>query len=190
MSYSNIIEYTMIPKDSFSIVRKCCGCGEKAHYISTNKFRVNANGNKVDVWLIYQCEKCKHTYNMTIYERKNPASIPEKEYQLFLENDEVLATEYGKNYSFFKRNRAEVDFSRVEVEYRKTPDEKLNQMEEKRFVIQNPFSIKIRSEKQIADILQISASKVKRMIEQELIQTEQISPQCISIKVNRIEAKN
>ena len=63
-------------------------------------------------------------------------------------------------------------------------------MEEKRFVIQNPFSLKIRSEKQIADILQISASKVKRMIEQELIQTEQISPQCISIKVNRIEAKN
>ena len=76
------------------------------------------------------------------------------------------------------------------MEYRKTPDEKLNQMEEKRFVIQNPFSLKIRSEKQIADILQISASKVKRMIEQELIQTEQISPQCISIKVNRIEAKN
>lgn len=52
---------------------------------------VNANGNRVDVWLIYRCKKCKHSWNLTIYERKKPAKIAPQEYELFMENDAELA---------------------------------------------------------------------------------------------------
>ncbi|WP_084023929.1 DUF1062 domain-containing protein [Clostridium taeniosporum] len=38
-------------------------CNEKIHYINSGKFRVNANKNNIDIWLIYQCEKCKSTWN-------------------------------------------------------------------------------------------------------------------------------
>ena len=57
----------------------------KMHYRNTNKFRINANGNKLDVWLIYHCTECKHTLNIAIYERKKVSSIPKEEYQCFLE---------------------------------------------------------------------------------------------------------
>ena len=69
---------------------------------------MNANGNKVDVWLIYRCKKCKHSWNLTIYERTKPSRIDREEYELFLENDSLLAEKYGNNIEFLKNNNAEL----------------------------------------------------------------------------------
>lgn len=62
----------------------------------------------MDVWLIFRCKKCKHTWNLTIYERKKTAKIPADEYEAFLDNDEELAYKYGKDIDFLKRNNAEL----------------------------------------------------------------------------------
>ena len=102
MSYLKKTEYEIVPQESFSVIRNCPGCGVKTNYRNTKRFRVNANGNRLDVWLIYQCEKCKHTLNLTVYERQKAASIPKDEYQLFLNNDEEAAEKYGKNFQFFQ----------------------------------------------------------------------------------------
>ena len=75
MSYLKKIEYEIIPKESFMVIRNCSGCGRKSYFKNTKRFRVNANGNKLDVWLIYQCEKCRHTLNLTIYERQKASSV-------------------------------------------------------------------------------------------------------------------
>lgn len=86
------------------ITARCAGCKKKMQFVNTGKFRVNANGKQVDVWLIYQCEKCRHTMNLTIYERVRPGKIPQQLYQRFLENDEELAVEYGNDSGFLKKN--------------------------------------------------------------------------------------
>lgn len=93
--------------NTIKIWHRCSGCGKKKYFINTGKFRVNANGNRVDIWLIYQCEKCKHTLNLTVYERKRPGQISQEEYRLFLDNDEKLAMQYGNNKGFLKRNKVE-----------------------------------------------------------------------------------
>ena len=90
MSYLKKIEYEIVLDKSFKVVRNCSGCGMKTNYINTKRFRVNANGSKLDVWLIYQCEKCKHTYNLTIYERQKTISIPKEEYKQYTYGEEIL----------------------------------------------------------------------------------------------------
>jgi len=70
MSYLKKIEYEIVLKDSFRIIRNCPKCGRKTYFQNTKKFRINANGNKLDIWLIYQCEECNHTLNLSIYERQ------------------------------------------------------------------------------------------------------------------------
>ena len=90
------------------VYHKCGGCRKKQSFVNSGRFRVNANGNRVDVWLIYRCEKCKHSWNLTIYERTKPTKIPPEKYELFLENDEELASEYGNDIEFLKRNNAEL----------------------------------------------------------------------------------
>ena len=94
MCYSNRKEY--------KVIHKCGRCGRKMIFVSTRRFRVNANKNKLDVWLIYQCKKCKHTLNIPIYERISPQKIPKDLYEGFLANDEELAVRYGSDATLFK----------------------------------------------------------------------------------------
>lgn len=94
-------------ENSVRIYKRCGGCGKRQEFLNSGKFRVNANGNCVDVWLIYRCRKCKHSWNLTIYDRRRPSKILPEEYHRFLANDEELALEYGKNIGFLKKNHAE-----------------------------------------------------------------------------------
>ena len=90
------------------VYHRCGGCGKKQEFLNSGKFRVNANGNRVDVWLIYRCKKCKHSWNLTIYERRKPSKISSEEYELLMENDFELANQYGNDIEFLKRNNAEL----------------------------------------------------------------------------------
>ncbi len=91
------------------VVHKCGHCGKKMTFISTRRFRVNANKNKLDVWLIYQCKKCKHTLNIPIYERVSPQKIPKELYEGFLANDEELALRYAADPALFKSKNFVLD---------------------------------------------------------------------------------
>ena len=44
-------------------------------HVCTGKFRVNANGRRIDVWLIYRCANCGKKLNVTIHSRVRPESI-------------------------------------------------------------------------------------------------------------------
>ena len=94
MGYTNQREYT--------VIHRCGGCGKKMPFVSTRRFRVNANKNKLDIWLIYQCRRCRHTLNIPIYERVSPRKIPAELYEKFLANDEDLAMQYGCDAAWLK----------------------------------------------------------------------------------------
>lgn len=185
MSYLEKIEYEIVARDSFSVIRNCSGCGKKSFFTNTKKFRVNANGNRLDVWLIYQCEKCKHTYNLAIYERAKVSSVPAEEYKSFLANDEQLAEMYGRNYQLFKKNKAEIDVEAINYKFVRLKglsddDDHKQQIE---IMIHNPNGLKIRPEKQIAEILSLSRSQAKKLMELGDITVESNSPEVISISV-------
>lgn len=167
MCYLEKIEYEIVPIDSLSVIRNCSGCGKKSYFTNTKRFRVNANGNRLDIWLIYQCEKCKHTYNLSIYEREKVSSLPEKEYQRFLSNDEQFAEMYGRNYQLFQKNKAEVDLEAVKYQITRSGGihDSKDYQHPVEIVIHNPCGLKIRPEKQIAEVLSLSRSQVKKMIE-------------------------
>lgn len=93
--------------NSIKVYHRCGGCGKKQEFVNSGKFRVNANGNCIDVWLIYRCKKCKHSWNLTIFERIKPSRIDSEDYELFLSNDEDLASRYGNDICFLKKNNAE-----------------------------------------------------------------------------------
>ena len=183
MSYLEKIEYEIVPQDSFALIRNCSGCGKKSYFINTKRFRVNANGNRLDVWLIYQCEKCKHTYNLAIYERVKVSSVPEEEYRCFLCNDEQLAEMYGRNHQLFKKNKAEVDLEALSYQFVKLKDIPVsgNYKHQVEVIIHNPCEIKIRPEKQIAEVLNLSRSQVKKLMDSGDIQVQNISSHEICI---------
>ena len=109
---SDKIEYRNEETEAYRILRRCAGCKKKRSYHSTGCFRVNANGNKIDVWLIYQCPKCKHTYNLTIFERLRSDKLDDERYRNFMDNDAETALRYGLDKSVFVRNKAQIDYGK------------------------------------------------------------------------------
>ncbi|MGB3248635.1 MAG: DUF1062 domain-containing protein [Tabrizicola sp.] len=49
--------------------RHCSTCGDSRRFRSSGKVRLNANGRKLDAWLIYKCESCDRTWNLPLLER-------------------------------------------------------------------------------------------------------------------------
>jgi len=188
MNYLRKIEYTIIPEESFKILRNCSGCGCKTVFHNTNCFRINANGNKVDIWLIYQCTKCKHSKNLTVYERRKPESILKQEYEEYLSNNCELAFDYGTNSQFFAQNKVEVDWSNIKYIINRQE----NMMDENDhfihkgdlLVVSNIYGLKIRTDKIISTILNITRSRVKELEKLGiLIVTEEKQGQKIIIKI-------
>lgn len=137
--------------------------------------------------MIYQCEKCKHTLNLTIYERQKPSAIPKKEYSCFLNNDEQYAEMYGKNIQLFRKNKADIDFETINYEFVKLSETMENSDTEGQVLVtvHNPYQLKIRQEKQIAEVLGLSRSRVKKMMEQGEIELEKNSPEFMAVRVKR-----
>lgn len=72
------------------IVQDCPVCSS-SRYSSTGKFRVNANGKLLDVWLLMHCVKCTRTAKRAILQRVHVRTIPPAQLQRFTDNDPVLA---------------------------------------------------------------------------------------------------
>lgn len=172
MGCLNIMKYTLLPEKSFEIVKNCSGCGSKVSFSNTQCFRVNANGKLVDVWLIYQCKSCKHTWNLTIHERKNPKCLSNEEFEGFMNNDKKLAFTYGTSKEHFKKNRAEIDWDRVTYTLQgENGIEPLDYLSLKKgdiIKIHNKHQIKVRIERILSELFHISRSQIKKMMKNEV----------------------
>lgn len=164
MSYSKKVIYEVIPEGSYKVIRKCGKCGCKRTYVNTNHFRINANGNQIDVWLIYQCEKCRHTFNLTILERKKPNEIHKEEYQKFLANDNELAKDYGNKKELFAKNKADIDLEKVDYQIKIVGE---TQQDNHSIVIRNTYEMKLRTERVLVEILGITRSALTKLIEEK-----------------------
>lgn len=178
MSY-NQIQCNVIPVDTFKIKRGCPHCGTKQLFESKKRFRTNANGKKVDIWMIYGCQTCDYTYNLPVYERVSPQSISRDDYEKFLASDEELLMKYGTNKELFQRNKAEISQEST-YELRVDGDVKhaickLEQTEEAVILqIDNQTGQKLRDDKLVAAILGVSRTKAKEYIQNERILVEMI----------------
>lgn len=165
MCYCNK-EYIIKPNESYRLLKNCQGCGCKSSYVNTGNYRVNANGNRVDVWLIYQCEKCKHTYNLTIHERTRPSELDSEDYGKYLANDRTLAMQQGMDKNILANNQVEIDWDNLSYELYPLSE---TAQQSSGIIIQNPYNLRIRMDKVLPVILQMSRSRVKNLMKQGAI---------------------
>jgi hypothetical protein len=53
----------------------CSACGQVKPFCSSDKIRLNANGRRLDAWLIYKCATCEATWNRPVIERQPVKSL-------------------------------------------------------------------------------------------------------------------
>lgn len=84
------VVWTVVPVEAPLPKRHCGRCGVDRAFVSSGRFRVNGNGRKLDVWLIYRCVHCELTWNHTIHTRVAPESLGPR-LDAYYNNDPELA---------------------------------------------------------------------------------------------------
>lgn len=169
MSCYQKVEWTIKPKSEPKVIRNCPKCGEKSHYINSNKFRVNANGRNLDVWLIYNCSKCKSKWNLSIHERINPKGIDPEKYERYIKNDKELSQHIGSDPAIHKKNNSELFFDSTEFDIMESKS--INDLPTghlKEITIRCPSSLNLRLDKLLADYMGISRSKLSKTLSDDL----------------------
>lgn len=72
-----------------AIVTTCVSCRSTRHHPS-GKFRVNANGKLLDVWMLIRCESCGRTSKIPVHERIHVQALECERPLMFETNDPTM----------------------------------------------------------------------------------------------------
>jgi hypothetical protein len=82
---------------------RCPTCRRTERYRCSERFRANANGKLVDVWLIYRCERCDQTKNITVVERTPVARVDRALLRAATDNDAATARRLARDVALLQR---------------------------------------------------------------------------------------
>ncbi|NSZ66057.1 DUF1062 domain-containing protein [Agrobacterium tumefaciens] len=103
------VRWTIIPQTPPQPWIACGGCGGMRAFQSSGKIRLNANGRKLDAWLIYKCIACEKTWNRPIFERQNVRDIDPDIHEAFQSNDPEWIRAETFNLQALRRKAQRVD---------------------------------------------------------------------------------
>jgi len=69
------VQWTINPGSAPELCLNCNRCRGTTRFRTSGKIRVNANGKRVDAWLIYKCTSCDNTWNRPVLERRHVSTI-------------------------------------------------------------------------------------------------------------------
>lgn len=177
MGYYQSSIYEIIPLDTYRIVRSCAGCGCLRIYRCTEKVRMNANGKRMDIWLIYQCETCKHTYNLPLYTRVSSKDLERNFYEALQRNDPQVVSGFMTDRAFLQRQGAKIS---GEPPFKLRHVEDLQEENTWRFL--NPCHMRIRYDKLMADCMGISRSHVQKMLDNQTLTVDKLSGETFVVR--------
>lgn len=180
MNTKKTLRWYVEPSTTPLYQRNCNRCKKTTLYYCSEKFRINAQRKNLDVWLIYKCQKCDNTSNITILSRIKPQAINKEEYDNFLKNDVDTAWKYAFNFETINRNKIAADFSNIE--YRITGDiltlDEIQEQEESliEFEIGVKYNLDLKISYVIRQGLAISLSQMEDMLSAGVITIFPIGP--------------
>lgn len=147
-----------------SIQRHCLSCGGDT-FKASGKFRVNANGKLIDVWLLLHCTRCDRTDKATVIERS--ASIDSALLPRFENNEADLIVDVLLDPATARRNRFTLEWANSWeiISDAETPGRQYPYSA--RVTFTDP--IPLRPIHVISRGLGISRSKIKQMVDTGLI---------------------
>lgn len=120
-SSETILHWEILPENSPAIIHNCQKCGNQSRFVCSDNFRVNAHQKQLDVWLIYRCEKCDKTLNLTLFSRINPKALNKDILHKATHNDREYARQISFDYDLLKRNGMVPDYGSVRYKIKGAP---------------------------------------------------------------------
>ncbi|GLX93878.1 hypothetical protein Hesp01_18280 [Herbidospora sp. NBRC 101105] len=90
---------------------RCVDCGTRSFTTGAGRFRVNANGKLLDVWLLVRCVSCDRTSKLTVHERVPVRCLEADALRGYRDNDPRLVATTLLDPLFAHRNRIGLDWA-------------------------------------------------------------------------------
>lgn len=90
---------------------RCAGCRSESATAGEGRFRLNANGKLLDVWLLVRCVSCDRTSKLTVRERAPVRSFDPAELDGYHANDPGLVASTLLDPLFARRNHFTLDWT-------------------------------------------------------------------------------
>lgn len=96
MAMSLKVQWVVTPISPPQPVLHCATCKTARHFRSSGSVRMNANGKRMDVWLIYRCLTCDRSWNRPLAERVPITDLCPDDFEAMQQNnpDWVRAREF------------------------------------------------------------------------------------------------
>lgn len=155
------VTWRILPQRPPQVLRACPRCGGPRAFASSDRFRVNASGRKLDVWLIYRCVVCDFTWNLTVLERATPETIGAAQLAAYHHNDAALAWSCAFDAALLRRAGARLEPAiPVRVERGPLPAGPAA------VLLDVPFPVQLRLDRLLARELGVPRSRLPELVDE------------------------
>ena len=149
-----------------AIIKACASCGSARHH-PTGKFRVNANGKLLDVWLLIRCELCGRTAKIPVRERSYVRALDSERLLKFENNDPAMVRELAMDAALARKAAYHLDWGGTWELETEMPSRELERADPAplRVIIRFELPAPIRVEKLLMTGFGLSRPAVRGMVE-------------------------
>lgn len=101
--------WTIVPRFAPEPWLACSRCSTIKAFRSSHMIRVNANGKRLDAWLIYKCVGCDGTWNRPILNRRRVGDVDPDFLAALQANDPVLARRLAFDVEDLRRKQKRIE---------------------------------------------------------------------------------
>jgi hypothetical protein len=146
-----------------TVVKPCVDCSGARHRPS-GKFRVNANGKLLDVWLLLRCTACGRTSKIPVHERVPVRSLERARRMAYEINDPAVVRELTMSASLAAKNGYRLDWTGTWELETDTPFCSPSDPASLRVLISFELPAPVRVERLLMLGLGLSRGEVRRMV--------------------------
>lgn len=95
----HVVSVTSVAPPTISWRCPRCPCSE---FVCSERFRMNSNAKRTDMWLVYRCARCDATKNLTVVERTPITKIRRALVDAATTNDPVAARRFARDLGLLR----------------------------------------------------------------------------------------
>lgn len=146
-----------------TIVKPCPDCSGTRHRPS-GRFRLNANGKLLDVWLLVCCTACGRTSKVPVHERVHVQTLPHARLLAYESNDPAAVRELAMSASLAAKHGYRLDWTGAWDLDTDTPFYSPDDPASLRVLIHFELPVPVRVELLLVRGLGLSRGEVRRML--------------------------
>jgi hypothetical protein len=131
--------------------------------------RVNAQGKRLDAWLVYNCTACKNSWNRPIFERRNVREVEAPLMNDLLGNDPDYVRRIAFDVEDLRRKSERIaEFPGVDVR-KEALNRPMSSVDMLELRLVAPFPVSLRLDRLLASELKLSRARVQKLAASDVL---------------------